>query len=116
MRSAKASAIATSLTLGSAFKAWPAAPVPRPPQPIRPMRMTSLPAAWTWGSEASAAPAVVKADALRNSRREFLATRDCDAGLLTESPPYYGYRPGVSGPERRLGVPLGVGVRTPSPA
>ena len=67
-RSAKASPMATSLTLGSACRACAAAPVPRPPQPIRPMRSVSLPAAWTSGAEPRAtAPA---AAAARNSRRD----------------------------------------------
>ena len=43
--SSKASAMATSLTLGSAASAWVAAPVPRSPQPTRPTRSRSLPAA-----------------------------------------------------------------------
>ena len=49
-RSAKASAMATSLTPESAVSACPAAPVPRPPQPISPTLIVLLPAAWTSGT------------------------------------------------------------------
>ena len=38
--------MATSRTSGPEFMALSAAPLPRPPQPIRPILMTSLPAAW----------------------------------------------------------------------
>src|SRR5262249_27996413 len=66
-RSRKASPIAQSLTLRSALKAWAAAPVPRPPQPIRPTLSVSLPPAWT---DVARAPAATTAEALRNWRRE----------------------------------------------
>src|SRR6266542_6826154 len=67
-RSAKASAIATSLTFLSALSAWPAAPVPRPPQPIRPTRITSPPAAWTCAARAPPTRAAV--EVFKKSRRE----------------------------------------------
>src|SRR6266542_1443730 len=67
-RSAKASAIATSLTFLSALSAWPAAPVPRPPQPIRPTRITSPPAAWTWAARTPPTSAAV--EVFKKSRRE----------------------------------------------
>ncbi len=44
--SAKMSVMATNRTPRSAVMASIAAPGPRPPQPISPMRITSLPAAW----------------------------------------------------------------------
>src|SRR5208283_1076847 len=44
-----------------------AAPVPRPPQPIRPTLIVSLPLAWALGREAR--PAAVAVDTLRKSRR-----------------------------------------------
>ena len=44
-RSSKMSAMATSRTSLPAFMALAAAPLPRPPQPIRPILITSLPAA-----------------------------------------------------------------------
>src|SRR5208337_5049351 len=44
-----------------------AAPVPRPPQPIRPTLIVSLPLAWALGRKAR--PATVAVDALRKSRR-----------------------------------------------
>src|SRR5947209_6540424 len=66
-RSWKASAIATSLTFLSALRAWAAAPVPRPPQPIRPILSVSPPPAWTAGATARTAPAA--ADVFRKPRR-----------------------------------------------
>src|SRR5271165_2427003 len=44
-----------------------AAPVPRPPQPIRPTLIVSLPLAWALGRKARLATVAV--DALRKSRR-----------------------------------------------
>src|SRR5262245_57348858 len=66
--------MATSLTFWSALRALVAAPVPRPPQPIRPTRIRSLPAACTPGAVAEAPTSVPAASAavevLRKSRRE----------------------------------------------
>src|SRR5947208_2272045 len=63
--------MATSLTLASARRAWAAAPVPRLPQPIRPIRNVSLPAAWTAGvSPVSRAAPARPAEVVRKSRRE----------------------------------------------
>ena len=76
-RSAKASAIATSLAPESAVRACPAAPVPRPPQPTRPILIVLLPAAWTRGTVkpvetavAVAAPTTAAVEPLMKSRRE----------------------------------------------
>ena len=57
-----------------------AAPVPRPPQPIRPTLIVSLPAAWTLGSAETGAVAAAAAavEVLRKSRREAAVVR---AGL-----------------------------------
>ena len=58
---------------GSAFMALTAAPGPRLPQPTRPMRITSLPAAWApWASDSpptAAAPAAAASEVFRKSRR-----------------------------------------------
>src|SRR5712692_9457479 len=65
--------MATSLTPLSALRALMIAPVPRPPQPIRPTRSRSLPAACTRGSlnkGPASAPAAHAVEVLRNSRRE----------------------------------------------
>ena len=48
-RSWKASAMATSLTPSAALRQFIAAPVPRPPQPIKPTRISSVPAAYAPG-------------------------------------------------------------------
>ena len=83
-RSAKASAIATSLTPESAVRACPAAPVPRPPQPTRPTLIVLLPAAWTRGTVkpvetavAVAAPITAAVEPFRKSRREADADDEC---------------------------------------
>src|SRR6478672_7479698 len=81
------SAIATRrvLPLGT-LRAWPAAPVPRPPAPTRATLMVSLPPAWTWGSTAPArAEAAVTLSALRRERTEFFETLMLSPGTLTES-------------------------------
>ena len=67
-RSSNMSPIATSFAGGSARSACEAAPVPRPPQPIRPTRIVSAPAAWTCGTTI-AAPAMA-ADVVKKSRRD----------------------------------------------
>src|SRR6516225_6307413 len=59
--------MATSLTFGSALRALAAAPVPRPPQPMRPMRRILSPSAWT--PEASDKTAAAPAEVCRNRRR-----------------------------------------------
>src|SRR5262249_47461334 len=69
--SSKASATATSWTGPSVLRACPAAPVPRPPQPIRPTLTVSPVAAWAERAMnwlASVAPAMT-ADVLSTSRR-----------------------------------------------
>src|SRR5262249_6553596 len=65
------SAMATSLTVLSAVSASLAAPVPRPPQPMRPILMMSLPAAWTSGAlvKVTAAAAPATAPVVKKSRR-----------------------------------------------
>ena len=70
-RSLKRSAMATRRTSLPAFMALTAASVPRPPQPIRPILITSLPAAWAWAGTAigpSAAVEVRSAEAFKKSR------------------------------------------------
>jgi len=72
--SGNASPIATSCTLLSAFSACDAAPVPRPPQPTRPMRISSEPAAWAARSmvrpPSSPLPTAAADEVLRKLRRE----------------------------------------------
>src|SRR5439155_13868567 len=72
--SSKTSAIAVRITLLSAFNAWFAAPVPRPPQPIRPTRRVSLLAptdCWEYPRfAANTDPSAAVVDFFRNSRRE----------------------------------------------
>ena len=81
--------MAISLACGSAFRALPAAPVPRPPQPINPTLSTSLPAAWALRlrlKPLAGTPAVIAVDVLKKSRREdlvmiwFLKLRTADNG------------------------------------
>src|SRR4051794_10750934 len=45
------------------------APLPRPPQPMRPTLIVSPPAAWAFDVDAKASPAATAEDALRKSRR-----------------------------------------------
>src|SRR5262245_65859864 len=70
-RSWKTSPRATILTPGAESRTFSTAWLPRPPQPIRPTRISSLPAAWTLPAQcrpvATAAPAT--AAVVRNSRR-----------------------------------------------
>src|SRR5262249_6927595 len=68
-RSRKASPTVQSLTLRPPWTHWTAAPLPRPPQPMRPTRMISAELAWTAGAAASAAALPVTAAVLRKSRR-----------------------------------------------
>jgi hypothetical protein len=75
-RSAKRSAIATSLTgpgatvPPAAVRASPTAPLPRPPQPIRASWIVLSLAAWTAGAICAAAAAVARMPAFfRKSRR-----------------------------------------------
>src|SRR5260221_3237921 len=70
MRSAKASPMATSRTPGAPFRASEAAPVPRPPQPMRPILISSLPAACTAGTR-KAPTARVAPPSFRKLRRVF---------------------------------------------
>src|SRR5437763_2053427 len=53
----------------AACRTFSAAPLPRPPQPIRPTLMVSPPAAWT-PPVASRVAVAAAADVLRNWRRE----------------------------------------------
>src|SRR4051812_19213611 len=73
MWSLKTSPRATILTFSPVSTALTAAPVPRPPQPIRPILIASSPAAWTAGSTprpVATAPPTATVDAFRKSRRE----------------------------------------------
>ena len=75
-RSAKASAMATSLTPESAVRACSAAPVPRPPQPTSPTLIVLLPAAWTSGTVKPVETAVAVAAHHRGRRAlEEIASR-----------------------------------------
>src|SRR2546430_13508629 len=71
-RPRKASPRATSLTFGSAARAWAAAPVLRPPQPINPTRSVSLRETLFWAEAwcAASVPATTaRPEFLRNCRR-----------------------------------------------
>ena len=65
--------------------AFIAAPLPRPPQPIRPIFSVSLPAAWTIRAldsmPASEPAAIVAVPCLRKSRREFELAAESEADL-----------------------------------
>src|SRR4051794_17092218 len=92
-RSSKASPIAQSLTLLPPRTHCPAAPVPRPPQPIRPTRSRSL-LFWAWTFEsrvrfAAIAAAPVAVAVLRKSRRLAPFAGRCS---LTVGPPGGGER------------------------
>ena len=65
--------VLVALDVDSAAKALPTAPVPRPPQPIRPSFKVSLPAACAArliNRLVAAAPASAALDCLKNVRRE----------------------------------------------
>ena len=70
------SPMATSLVAPSVFMAWIAAPLPRPPQPIRPILIVSLPNACapraTLRPPETAPPATRMDELLMNSRRDVL--------------------------------------------
>ena len=68
-RSSKASASAVTFALGSAFSAFIAAPVPRPPHPIRPTFNTSSPAAWALRAMDRLPAAAARLVAFRKLRR-----------------------------------------------
>ena len=62
--------MAHSLTGPAVFKAWAAAPVPRPPQPIRASFSSSLPVTWALrailGSTPNVAPASTAVEPCKN--------------------------------------------------
>ncbi len=76
--------MAVSITLPSAFMAWLAAPVPRPPQPINPTRIVSSLAAkvLVLAKIAGAIALAASADEewRRNSRRLEVLESSCAAG------------------------------------
>src|SRR5262245_22023674 len=54
----------------AASQMFSAAPLPRPPQPMRPTLLVSAPAAWTVGARPRPRPVAAAPDTLRKSRRE----------------------------------------------
>src|SRR5437016_2472511 len=73
---------ATSLLLGSALRALTAAPLPRPPQPMRPTFKTLFSAAWTSFGTDIAAAAAPTATAPRTTSRRLGCWLDAGVGLL----------------------------------
>ena len=81
--------MATSLAFLSAFMAFSAAPDPRPPQPIRPILITSLPAACALraSDKLPTTPAeMAAADVPRNCRRDAIALCLLDSDMFLSFP------------------------------